>query len=124
MNRRDILHLAALTATMMGCGGGGGRAGRVPTGPNVLFVAIDDLNDWVGFLGGHPQVQTPGLDALAARSTVFQRAYCNAPVCSASRASALSGLSVENTHVYGNDQTFLGVNPGKKQLDDMFADAG
>jgi arylsulfatase A-like enzyme len=78
----------------------------------------------VGFLGGHPQVKTPALDALAGRSSVFQRAYCNAPVCSASRASVLSGLSVQNTRVYFNDQTFLGVNPGKKQLDDMFADAG
>jgi arylsulfatase A-like enzyme len=78
----------------------------------------------VGFLGGHPQVKTPAMDALAARSAVFKRAYCSAPVCSASRASVLSGLSVENTHVYYNEQTFLGVNPGKKQLDDMFVDAG
>jgi arylsulfatase A-like enzyme len=95
-----------------------------PPPPNVLFVSIDDLNDWVGFLGGHPQVRTPAMDALAARASVFQRAYCNAPVCSASRASVLSGLSVQNTGVYFNEQTFLGVNPGKKQLDDMFADAG
>ncbi len=78
----------------------------------------------MGFLGGHPQVKTPALDALAGRSSVFSRAYCNAPVCSASRANVLSGLSVEHTGVYYLDQTFLGVNPGKKQVDDMFATAG
>lgn len=78
----------------------------------------------MGFLGGHPQVKTPAMDALAARSNVFKRAYCNAPVCSASRASVLSGLSVQNTGVYYLNQTFLGVNPGKKQIDDMFRDAG
>jgi len=122
MNRRELLQWAALAAVMPGCGGQGGAP--IPDGPNVLFIAIDDLNDWVGFLGGHPQVQTPAMDALAARSTVFTRAYCNAPVCSASRASVLSGLSVQNTHVYYHDQTFEGVNPGKKQLDDMFEDAG
>ena len=35
--------------------------------PNVLFIAIDDLNDWVGCLGGHPQVRTPNIDRLARR---------------------------------------------------------
>jgi hypothetical protein len=64
------------------------------------------------------------MDALAASSAVFKRAYCAAPVCSPSRATVLSGLSVENTRVHNNNQTFLGVNPGKKQVDDMFADAG
>ena len=44
--------------------------------PNVLFIAIDDLNDWVGPLGGHPQVQTPHMDRLAARGTVFTNAHC------------------------------------------------
>ena len=43
--------------------------------PNILFIAIDDLNDWVGFLGGHPQVRTPNMDRLAARGTVFTNAH-------------------------------------------------
>lgn len=38
--------------------------------PNVLFLAIDDLNDWVGCLAGHPQVVTPNMDALARRGTI------------------------------------------------------
>ncbi len=47
--------------------------------PNVLFIAVDDLNDWTGFLGGYPGVKTPNLDRLAGRGTFFSRAYCSAP---------------------------------------------
>jgi len=43
--------------------------------PNVLFIAVDDLNDWVGFLGGHPQARTPHLDRLAAQGIVFRDAH-------------------------------------------------
>ena len=48
--------------------------------PNVLFIAIDDQNDWIGTLGGHPLAQTPHLDALATRGTVFLNAHCQAPL--------------------------------------------
>lgn len=66
------------------------RADSAP--PNVLMICVDDLNDWVGFLGGHPQTQTPHLDRLAARSRVFVNAHCAVPVCSPSRISVMSGL--------------------------------
>lgn len=61
--------------------------------PNVLFIAIDDLNDWTGFLGGHPQAVTPHMDALAKRGRNFANAHCAVPVCTASRVSVMSGLS-------------------------------
>ena len=48
--------------------------------PNVLLIALDDLNDWVGHLGGHPQVKTPHLDALAGRGLSFTNAHVSAPV--------------------------------------------
>ena len=44
--------------------------------PNILFIAIDDLNDWVGCLGGHPQAKTPHMDRLARRGTLFTNAHC------------------------------------------------
>lgn len=44
--------------------------------PNVLFLAVDDLNDWIGALGAHPQVKTPNLDRLYKRSTAFRNAHC------------------------------------------------
>lgn len=65
--------------------------------PNVLFIAIDDLNDWVGFLGGHPEAVTPHMDALATRGRNFANAHCPVPVCSASRASVMSGVAA-TTH--------------------------
>ena len=43
--------------------------------PNILFIAIDDLNDWVGFMGGHPQARTPHMDALAKQGRNFINAH-------------------------------------------------
>lgn len=70
--------------------------------PNVLFIALDDLNDWVHHLGGHPQAKTPNLDRLAARGVSMQRAYCAAPVCNPSRAALMSGRRPSSSGVYDN----------------------
>lgn len=78
--------------------------------PNVLMIAIDDQNDWVGCLGGHPQVKTPHLDALAARGTNFTNAHCQAPLCNPSRTSLLTGLRPGTTGVYG-------LQPGLRQVE-------
>ncbi len=68
--------------------------------PNYLFIAIDDLNDWVGCLKGHPQVKTPNIDRLAARGTLFTNAHVQAPLCNPSRASMLFGRRPSTTGVY------------------------
>ena len=60
--------------------------------PNVLFISIDDLNDWVGFMDGHPQAKTPNMEALAKRGRNFTNAHCSVPVCTSSRASVMSGI--------------------------------
>jgi arylsulfatase A-like enzyme len=77
--------------------------------PNVLFIAVDDLNVWVGALGGHPQVRTPNIDRLAARGTLFTRAYCAAPACNPSRAALLSGRRPSTTGIYHNNQPWKPV---------------
>jgi choline-sulfatase len=69
--------------------------------PNILLIAIDDLNDWVGPLGGHPQVQTPNMDRLAARGTTFLNAHCQSPLCNPSRTSLFTGLRPTTTGIYG-----------------------
>jgi arylsulfatase A-like enzyme len=73
-----------------------------PTKPNVLFIAIDDMNDYVGCLGGHPDGWTPNIDRLAARGTLFSNAHTAAPVCNPSRAAFLSGLGPFTTGIYHN----------------------
>ncbi|MCU0783018.1 MAG: sulfatase [Verrucomicrobia bacterium] len=72
-----------------------------PPQPNVLFIAIDDLNDWVGCLGGHPQARTPNMDQLAARGTLFSNAHVQSPLCNPSRSSLLTGLRPSTTGIYG-----------------------
>lgn len=69
--------------------------------PNVLFIAIDDQNDWVGPLRGHPLVKTPNLDRLAQRGTVLANAHCQAPLCNPSRTSLMLGLRPTTTGIYG-----------------------
>ncbi|MEM9021501.1 MAG: sulfatase [Planctomycetota bacterium] len=68
--------------------------------PDVLLIAIDDLNDWVGCLGGHPDAKTPHIDRLAARGTLFTNAHCQSPVCNPSRASMMTSLYPETTGIY------------------------
>lgn len=60
--------------------------------PNILPIAVDDLNDWVGVHGGHPQAETPNIDRLAKTSMVFRNASCVGPVCGPSRSALLSGF--------------------------------
>jgi arylsulfatase A-like enzyme len=68
--------------------------------PNVLFIAIDDLNDWVGALGGHPQIHTPNIDRLAARGVLFANAHTQATLCNPSRVSILTGYRPSSTGIY------------------------
>jgi len=71
--------------------------------PNVLFIAIDDLNDWVGFMGGYPgKVHTPHMDRLAARGTAFLNAHTASPVCCPSRAAVMSGQLPTTSGIYNN----------------------
>lgn len=77
--------------------------------PNVVFIMVDDLNDWVGAFGGNPQAITPNIDALASKSTIFKNAYAPAPLCNPSRTSILTGYRPSTTGVYGNSAIFRDV---------------
>ena len=69
---------------------------------NVMLFIVDDLNDWVGCLGGHPQAQTPSIDRLADRGVLFTNAHCNGVNCNASRSSFLTGVYPSTSGVYLN----------------------
>src|SRR5437899_11147324 len=106
---RPTLRAALLAAAALAAGPP--TAAAPPERPNVLFIVVDDLNDWVGFLGGHPQVKTPHMDRLAKRGVVFANAHCAAPLCSPSRAAVFGGKEPFHTGVYGNDDNILTVRP-------------
>lgn len=72
--------------------------------PNVLFIAVDDLNDWVNCMGGRRGVHTPNLDRLAARGVLFTNAHCPAPACNPSRVSVMTGVAPSSSGVYNNGQ--------------------
>jgi len=74
------------------------------------MIAIDDQNDWTGCLDGHPQIQTPNIDALAERGTVFLSAHCQAPLCNPSRTSLMTGLRPSTTGIYGLAPWFRNVD--------------
>ena len=77
---------------------------------NVLFIAIDDLRPLLGCYG-YPEMHTPHIDALAERGTLFNRAYCQFPVCNPSRASVLTGLRPDTVGVYDNFANFRDTVP-------------
>jgi len=92
-----ISHTNSMCIAMLLAAGTSISAGK----PNILFIAIDDQNDWIGHMGGHPLVKTPHIDALAARGTTFLNAHCQSPLCNASRASLMFSLRPTTTGIYG-----------------------
>jgi arylsulfatase A-like enzyme len=72
--------------------------------PNVLLILADDLRDYPGWMGGHPQSETPNMDALARRGMRFTNAHCNYALCNPSRTSMLTGMLPSSSGVWGNEQ--------------------
>jgi len=109
-----VIGMAALLATSL----------QAADRPNVLFIAIDDLNHWVGHLGRHPQTKTPNIDRLAKQGVTFTKAYCTAPACNPSRASLMSGQRPSTTGCYLNGQNWRPGISEDKLLNSHFARAG
>lgn len=121
--KRVISSLCVLVLFVVNIAGG---QGPDPTKrPNVLFISIDDLNDWIGCLGGHPQAHTPNIDRLAERGILFSNAHCVSPACNPSRAAVFSGLMPWKTEVWSNDSRKLfQQHPDIQVLPRAFGDAG
>jgi choline-sulfatase len=102
LSRRSFLKLIAVAA-----GTGVLRAETsVGSKPNILFIAVDDLNDWANCLGGRKGVRTPNLDRLAREGVLFSNAHCSAPACNPSRASIMTGVRPSTSGVYNNSQNW------------------
>ncbi|HMB74504.1 MAG TPA: sulfatase-like hydrolase/transferase, partial [Gammaproteobacteria bacterium] len=97
------------------------------SGPyDVLFIAVDDLNDWVGYLGGHPQTRTPNIDRLAARGMAFTNAQSPSAICHAVRTAVLTGIRPTTSGIYGNGPDWRGqeIFRDKLTLPRYFRDNG
>ena len=88
--------------------------------PNVLFISVDDLNDWVGCLGGHPQAKTPNIDRLAASGVLFTNAHCPAPACNPCRTAIMTGIAPNTSGMYENGQKMREVLPDAELLPKYF----
>ena len=95
-----------------------------PVRPNILFIAMDDLNDWIGVMGGHPQSLTPQLDRLAESSVLFTNAHCVAPACNPSRTAIFTGRSPHRSGLYDNRQRMRDVLPEAKLLPKVLSEHG
>ena len=100
------------------------EASRSKHPPNVLFIAMDDLNDWIGSLQGHPQTLTPNLDRLAQRSVLFSNAHCPAPACNPSRTAIFSGRAPNRSGLYDNRQAMREVLPDAILIPEFFRNHG
>ncbi len=101
MNAKNIVLIFLIA--LAGCSGQKGKADAAAKKPemNLLFIVVDDLNNTLGCYG-HPVVQTPHIDRLAASGIQFNRAYCNFAVCNPSRSSFLTGMTPETTTIQDN----------------------
>lgn len=106
LSRRSFLRYAATATCLATIGSQLMAAETTGRKPNVLFIYIDDLNDWVGYLRGHPQAQTPNIDRLAKRGVAFRSSLCPAPMCFPSRTATLTGRYPSATGMYGWNENF------------------
>lgn len=100
------------------------RATLADKRPDVLFIAVDDMNDWISLLDPESPIKTPNLQRLAKRGMLFTKAYCISPACNPSRAATLTGLRPSTTGVYGNKSDWRGATPNRKTIMQQFQAAG
>ncbi len=91
---------------------------------DVLFMVVDDLNDWISLLDADSPIKTPNLERLAGRGVLFTRAYCASPACNPSRSATLTGLRPTTSGVYGNKSDWRHALPERKTIMQRFIDGG
>ncbi len=121
MNRRDFLKLSLLGATTLFSR----RLLASERKPNVLFIALDDMNDWIGSLGGYSgKVHSPNLDRLARKGITFTNAHSPSTVCNPSRTTIMTGLRTSTTGIYNNRQWWRPALPDVVTLAECFRENG
>jgi len=116
MRKLNLFLILAATIFLFSCGNSKTKPQAIQ--PNVLFIAVDDLNNWLGCMNGHPNTKTPNIDKLATEGVLFTNAHCQAPLCGPSRASLMTGLRPSTTGIYGmiNDNKIRSDNEITKDI--------
>lgn len=125
---RSSLLRCLLGTLAAGLGAANSRAASIPSSPparpNVLFIAVDDLNHWVGHLGRNPQTRTPNIDRLARQGVAFHNAYCAVPACEPARGALMGGRRPWTTGLYYNGDKWKNYLPEGEGLTASFLKAG
>ncbi len=121
MNRRNFLRLSVLGIASMYSR----RVEASGRNPNVLFIALDDMNDWISTLGGYTgKVHTPNFNRLAKKGITFSNAHCPSTVCNPSRTAILTGLRPSTTGIYNNGQWWRPALPNVVTMPECFRNNG
>ena len=129
LNRRDFIKNIGLgigALAIPGCVGEKNkeRIRGTQGQPNVLFISVDDLNDWIEPLGGHPQARTPNLKRFASQGVNFTHNFCASPSCKPSRTALLTGMHTYHSGLYSNYQVWREVLPDAITLPKYFTSKG
>jgi arylsulfatase A-like enzyme len=92
--------------------------------PNVLMIAVDDLNHWLTHLKRNPQARTPNFDRLARRGVTFTNAHCAVPACEPSRCALMSGRRPWTSGCYKNGHAWKNHQASGEGLSAQFLNAG
>ena len=92
--------------------------------PDLLFIVVDDMNDWISVLDEESPIRTPNLERLAKRGMLFTRAYCISAACNPSRVATLTGLRPSTSGVYGNKSDWRAALPERRTLMQQFQEDG
>ncbi|MEM6280434.1 MAG: sulfatase, partial [Verrucomicrobiota bacterium] len=88
--------------------------------PDILFLVVDDMNDWISLLDSDSPIRTPHLERLAARGMLFTKAYCASPACNPSRVAAITGMRPSTSGIYGNASDWRGALPDRLTIFQQF----
>jgi arylsulfatase A-like enzyme len=108
----------------VGCQNNSSNKSNSANKPNILFISIDDLNDWIEPLGGHPQAKTPNLNRLAEEGVNFTHNYCASPGCNPSRAALMTGIHTYNSGMYSNYQDWRKAIKNYKTIGEYLRENG
>jgi arylsulfatase A-like enzyme len=115
----------ALSAILVALGGASvARSDVKADRPDILFIAVDDMNDWISLLDPSSPIRTPNLERLASRGTLFTRAYSASPACNPSRTAALTGIRPSASGVYGNRSDWRRAMPDRATIMQRLRESG